>query len=125
MNQSFLPWWLVLLLGLWAVALAVWQHPAISRESRLWAGFSISIYLAYLFLAIGFGPSNGPVDSATQSIAQISVVAMLVCIAVGLSFGVMLVGSISACQQRLYYVLFVVAGAGFCALNRAIEIAIG
>lgn len=125
MNQSFLPWWLVLLLGLWAVALAVWQHPAISRESRLWAGFSILIYLAFLFLAIGFGPSNGPVDSTTQSIAQISFIATLVCIAVGLSFGVMLLGSISANQQRLCYVLFAVAGSGFCALNRALEIAIG
>ena len=125
MNQSFLPWWLVLLLGLWAVALAVWQHPAVSRESRLWAGFSILIYLAFVFLAIGFVPATGPVDLKTKSIAQISVVGMLVCIAIGLSFGVVMLGSISASQQRLCYAIFSVAGSGFCALNRSIEFAFG
>ena len=67
MDEPFLPWWLVLLLGMWAVALAVWQHPSVHREVRLWAGFLILVYSGLIFLALGFvslpfgpAPSSAP-----------------------------------------------------------------
>lgn len=64
MNESRLPWWLVLLLGIWIAALSVWGSPRAAREVRWGAGLLSLVYLALIFLALGGDPRASSTLSA-------------------------------------------------------------
>ena len=53
MDDSRIPWWLVVLLGIGVTGLAVWQSPRWKLQLRLGAGALALVYLALLAVAIG------------------------------------------------------------------------
>ena len=125
MDEQFLPWWLVLLLGLWTAALTIWQHPLVNREVRLWAGLSLSVYLGLIFLAVGLGPRGAGTGTVFLARAQFVSIGVVICIAMGLVSSVWMLGRTSLRSRRLCYTVVTLASAGFCALTHAFEIAIG
>lgn len=124
MDEPFLPWWLMLLLAMWAIALTVWQFPAIHREIRLWAGLSVLVYLGLIFVALGLGPRSDGKDLAISSQSVLMHVGMAICIAISLTAGVGVSGRVSPTIRRLCYVGLTLANAGACALLQAPEISI-
>ena len=125
MDEPFLPWWLVLLLGMWAGALAVWQHPSVHREIRLWAGLSTLVYLGLIFLALGVRPRVTAVASSHLVSDRIVNFGLAVCIIASLTAGVWMLGRIATRSRHLCYVVLTLSNAGFCFLVRAPELAVG
>ena len=56
MVESRLPWWLVLLLGVWVAGLTVWSWPRAQRQVRWGAGLLSLVYLVLLVTALGGDP---------------------------------------------------------------------
>lgn len=52
-DETFLPWWMVLLLGLWATALTVWQQSPLRRDNRLLAAAFSLLYVGLICIALG------------------------------------------------------------------------
>jgi hypothetical protein len=112
MDEPFLPWWLMLLLGMWAAAIVVWQHPLKNREVRLWAVALALVYLGLIFVALGCMPAANQVIPTA-------------CAVVSLISGIWMMGQISARSGRICYVVTTVANATFCGLVQGPEIACG
>lgn len=125
MDEPFLPWWLVLLLGMWAVALAVWQHPAVHREVRLWAGLSTLVYLGLIFMALGIRPRLNPADPPSLVSTRVVHAGQAICICVSLTASVWMLGRLAPRSRHLCYVVLTTSNAGFCFLARAPELAVG
>jgi hypothetical protein len=126
MGEPFLPWWLILLLGMWATALTLWRHPSIPRELCWWSGLATLIYSALILVALIPGiPSN--VSSATSAIGTNSLVRweLMLCCAVTLSTGIWIVGRTSTGSRCLCYVILTITNGGACALLGSPELAIG
>jgi hypothetical protein len=126
MGEPFLPWWLVLLLGMWATALTLWRHPSVSRELCWWSGLATLIYSALILLALIPGiPSNvspGSSASETHSLVRWS---LMPGFAVILAASIWIAGRTTTGSRRLCYVILTITNAGICALLGSPEIAFG
>lgn len=125
MSEPFLPWWLVLLLGMWATALALWRHPSVPRELCWWSGLAALIYSLLILLALT--PANRP-DGSSAALAAIDHSVrwgIVACAVVILSAGLWHVGRTTAAARRLAYGILTVGNAGCCALLGAPELACG
>ncbi len=125
MDESFLPWWLVLLLGMWAAALTLWQHPSVHREVRLWAGLSTLVYLGLIFLALGLGGRVANAEGSWLAAFRLDKVGLAGCVIVSLTSSVWMLGRLSVRSRRLCYVLLTTSNAAFCALVQGPEMALG
>lgn len=124
MNETFLPWWLLLLLGLWALALTIWQNPHAHRELRFWSGVSAIAYLGLFFLAVGAGSRPSESQPAADAASGWMYVE-LVCIGFSLVAAIWSLGRLSASAKELCYLLFTLANAGICACLQSAELAFG
>ena len=117
MDEPFLPWWLMLLLAMWATAFAVWRQPAFHREVRLWAGLLTLVYVALIFLALGFGahrPSAGPSPLANVRLLDLG---LAICIVTSLAASVWIFGGIAVRGRQVCYVILTLANAAYCVLQ--------
>lgn len=116
MDEAFLPWWVVVLLGMWSISLTVWQHPSVHREVRLWAGLLSLVYMALIFLALGMGLRTS--ISAPNQLTRIllSYLGLGLCGLLSLSASVLLLARISRSSRQLCYVVVTLANAGLCAI---------
>ena len=122
MEESYLPWWLILLLGMWAASFAVWQHPRVNPEIRHWAGIATWVYLLLSFVALSIGLTSAGTAVISQGVTQAGVV---VCIVLGVSASVWMWGPFSEQSQIVGYVIFTLASAGICLLMSSVWLAAG
>ena len=120
MDDPFLPWWLVLLLGMWGVALTLWRHPAVDREFRLWAGLATLVYCGMIFLAMGGRSQPGGTSSL-----QISDLLFYVLVAISLTASVWSISRFAFPSRQIAYVLLAVANASLCSYWNQIEVGLG
>lgn len=125
MAESYLPWWLILLVGMWAIALVVWQHPSVHRELRWWAGLLTLVYMGFFFVALGKTPSATATSSAAVALPALSMAGLGLCMMISLSAGVWYVGRASELSRHFGYVVITLANCGVAFLMRAPEVAIG
>lgn len=125
MDELFLPWWTVLLLGMWAAALTLWMHPSVHREIRFWAGVSTLVYLVLIFLALGGG--HAAAGSATTDSSRFRLFNLVLAfgIAISLLASVWSLGRVSLPCKQICYVVLTFADAGICALFQQFEVSIG
>jgi len=125
MNDPLIPWWLVLLLGMWAVALTLWVHPNVHREVRLWSGLSTLVYLALIFLAIGANLHQDLPSLSPTALSRLADISFAICLAVSLTASVYCLGRISLPCRRLAYLVHTLANACLCVLLQQPEVAFG
>ena len=125
MNDSFIPWWLALLLGMWAVALTLWVHSSVHREVRLWSGLSTLVYLALIFLALRVSPRQDLPLVTRSTLSRVADFSFAVCLAVSLTASVYCSGRVSLPCRRLGYLIHTFANACLCALLHQPEVALG
>lgn len=120
MDDPFLPWWLVLLLGMWAVALTVWCYPRVNREIRLWAGLATLFYCLLIFLALGGGGGSGGERS-------ISVSDLLLCVlmAISITASIWIISRFPVQSRQIAYVILTGANTLVCFYWRQFEVALG
>lgn len=124
MEESFLPWWLMFLLGMWAVALALWQSPSIHREVRLWSGLATLVYLALIFHSVPSGARATGTQSSPAMADTFTTIASIGCMALSLLASVWVLSQASRTSRRLSYSILTVSNAGFCASVGEPELAI-
>jgi|GEM_PF-1921071 len=125
MDEPFLPWWVVVLLGMWSISLTVWQHASIHREVRMWAGCLSLVYLTLIFLALGVGlrtPVTTPVQLTRIPLRSFG---FGLCGLVSLTASVWLLGRISRTARQLCYIVATLANASVCAILQVPVISIG
>ncbi len=114
MVESRLPWWLVLLLGVWVAGLSVWSWPRAQRQIRWGAGLLSLVYLALLFTALGGDPrtipSVGVVSRGTVTVSWGFVVSS----AVAVLAGVFLLGRPAGRGPWAWFVVLTMANAASC-----------
>ncbi len=125
MSEIFLPWWLVLLLVMWATAVTAWYHPRVHREVRLWAGMSTLLYLGLIFWVIGASSASKAVTPSIIARSPLIDIGFVVCAIVSLTTSTWLVGHVSPSSRRLGYVACTLANSSAAAVMSAPEIAIG
>ena len=125
MNDSFIPWWLALLLGMWAVALTLWVHPSVHREVRLWSGLLTLVYLALIFLALRVNPRQDLPSLTRSTLSRIADFSFAVCLAASLAASVYCLGPVSLKFRRLGYLIHTFANACLCVFLHQPEIALG
>ena len=113
MNESRLPWWLVLLLGVWIAALSVWGSPRAAREVRWGAGLLSLVYLALIFLALGGDPRALPTLSAAVPRGVMAAVSAI-CAGIALLAGVCLLGQPTWRGRLMGFLIFTVANGLNC-----------
>ena len=114
MVESRLPWWLVLLLGVWVAGLSVWSWPRAQRQVRWGAGLLSLAYLVLLFQALGGDPRTVSMSGvAPRGMAAVSW-SFLVSSAVALLAGVCLVGRPAPRGQWIWFVTLTTANAVSC-----------
>lgn len=121
MDEPFLPWWLVILLGMWVIAMSIWQRSGLHREVRLWAGLAALIYVGLIFLALGLGSQS---DSLASTFNFSSVV-LIFSMAIGIAAGLWGIGRCSTTSRRLSYVVLTCANACYCFQRDATIPAVG
>ena len=125
MDDLYFPWWSLLLLGMWSVALTLWMSPSLHREFRLWSGLSTLFYLVLIFMAFGNSPrTTNTVASPTSRIGFLDFCATSL-IAISLTAGVWLLGPISSRCRKSCYVVLTVANASLCAILKQPEVGCG
>lgn len=122
MEESYLPWWLIVLLGMWVASFAVWQHPRAHREVRVWSGIATWVYLLLIFVALGIGLHNSGFDFVPRDLMQAG---LAICICVGLAASVWMRGPFTAQSQSISYVMMTLTSAGFCLCLGSVWIAAG
>ena len=125
MDAIFLPWWLILLLGMWAVALTIWQLPTVNREVRLWMGLATLVYFGLIFTALTVGPQPTNSDSPSLPFFQFTNIGLVICMAIGLIAGTWLLGRAPWNSRCLAYVVLTLCHSGICVLLGCPEVAIG
>lgn len=108
--ESRLPWWLVLLLGVWVAGLTLWSSSSAHRQIRWGAGLLTLVYLVLLFMALGGEPRVG---SAIRGMAALPT-AFLLGNAVALVAAVFLLGRPSSSGQLIWFIVLTVANAASC-----------
>ena len=121
MDEPFLSWWLIVLAGMWSIAITIWQSSTFRRETRLWAGLLATIYLSLIFVAFG-SLSRGFTSSSLVNLRNF---AMVGSVAASSIIFVWMFGQIGTQGRRLCYTLVLAANAGLCATLGATEIYLG
>jgi hypothetical protein len=125
MDDPFLPWWSVLLLGMWSAAVTVWIHPSVHREMRVWAGLLTLVYIGLIFMALGGGPAVPNGKTTTSSHFGSRDLFLTVLIAISLTASVCSIGRLSSQCRTLCYVLLTLTNSGICVLLKQPEVAMG
>lgn len=113
MNESRLPWWLVLLLGVWIMALSVWGSSRAAREVRWGAGLLSLVYLALIFLALGGDPRASSTLSAAVPRGAAEAVSAI-CAGSALLAGVCLLGQPTRRGRLMGFLLLTIANGVNC-----------
>ncbi len=113
MNESRLPWWLVLLLGVWIVALSAWGSSRAAREVRWGAGLLSLVYLALIFFALGGDPRALPTLSAAVPRGAAAAVSAI-CAVIALLVGLCLLGQPTRRGRLMGILLFTIANGVNC-----------
>jgi hypothetical protein len=110
MDDSRIPWWLVLLVGIGVTGLAVWQSARWKLPIRLGAGALAMLYLVLLAIAVG-GDPRGMATARTGSLKEV-----LTTLLGGLSVtsAVLLSGRPAFRGQLVWFGLMSLANAGIC-----------
>ncbi len=119
MHESRLPWWLVLLLGVWIAALSVWGSSRASREVRWGAGLLSLVYLALIFLALGRDLRALPSAAVSRGTA---VTVSHCCMAITMLAGVCLLGHLSRRGRLMWFILLTVANGANCFAIGAVSV---
>ncbi|MEK6257335.1 MAG: hypothetical protein AABP62_01835 [Planctomycetota bacterium] len=114
MVESRLPWWLVLLLGVWVAGLSIWSWPRAQREVRWGAGLLSLVYLVLLFTALGGDPRTVQTSSAVPRGAATGSWAFAVTSAMTVLAGVFLLGRPSGRGQLAWFLGLTVGNAASC-----------
>lgn len=126
MGEPFLPWWLVLLLGMWSTALTLWRHPSVPRELCGWSGLATLIYSGLILLALVTGVPSTDSPVPTGGAPHLSVRwGLSICCMVVLATSIWIVGRTTTDSRRLCYTVLTAANAAVCALLGSPEIAVG
>ena len=119
MDDSRIPWWLILLLGVAVAGLAVWQSSRWTLQLRLRAATLALIYLAMLAFVIGGDPHTGTTarvwrlaDLLTAGLCGVSVLS-----------AVFLAGRPQYRGQLVWFGLLSLSNAGICAVFGLVGIA--
>ena len=110
MDDSRIPWWLVVLLGIGVTGLAVWQSPRWKLQLRLGAGALALVYLALLAVAVG-GDPLGIAAARSWRLADLLVTGLG---GVSLTSAVLLSGRPALRGQLIWFGLMSLANAGIC-----------
>ena len=110
MDDSRIPWWLVVLLGIGVTGLAVWQSSRWKRQLRLGAGALALVYLALLAVAVG-GDPLGIAAARSWRLADLLVTGLG---GVSLTSAVLLSGRPALRGQLIWFGLMSLANAGIC-----------
>ncbi len=114
MAESHLPWWLVLLLGVWVAGLSLWSWPRARRQVRWGAGLLSLVYLVLLFIAVGGDPRAVPTAGAVpRGLAAVSW-SFLVSSAVALLAAVCLLGRPAPSGQLSWFMVLTLANSASC-----------
>src|SRR5258708_1816219 len=123
MEESFLPWWLILLLVMCAVALTLWQSAFIHRELRLWSGLATLVYLGLIFLVLRSNSVASSSLSAASSPGGIAYLGSIIGMAISLTASLWLLGRGSLHSRHLSYLLLTIVNAVACVLWNEPEVA--
>ncbi len=114
MVESRLPWWLVLLLGVWVASLTVWSWPRAQRQVRWGAGLLSLVYLVLLVTALGGDPRivlpAGLVPRGTAAVSWPFVASS----GVAVLAGVFLLGGPSGRGSWAWFLVLTLANAANC-----------
>ena len=110
MDDSRVPWWLVLLLGVCAAGLAVWQSARPQRQLRWGAGVLTLFYLGLLAAAVAGLPGKSAIEFSWQN-PQTALNALC---AVSLVLALLVTGRPSDRGQLVWFGLLSLANAGIC-----------
>lgn len=125
MDGQYLPWWSILLLGMWAVAVTLWIHPKVDRELRLWAGLACLVYIVLIFLALTASPAPDPGNlGGSLKIGMVEILSGLL-IAISLTACLWSLSPISHECRQACYTAFTLANAGLCLLFGQWELSVG
>jgi hypothetical protein len=127
MDESRLPWWLVVLLGVWVIALTVWQSSRWKPEIRWRAGGLSLVYLGLLVFALFRDPR--PVTSASDAIIStrwnaaeiVRVLASLIAITAAL----FILAGPSRRGGLIWFAVLSLANAAICFASGAMAAAVG
>lgn len=122
MVDSRLPWWLILLLGVWVISLTLWSWPRAQREIRWGAGLLSLAYLLLIFLALGGDPRTAAIASEEVVGSAAKSWPVLMANAVGLVAGFLLLGRPQSRGQLTWYTLLTLANATSCLASGAIGV---
>jgi hypothetical protein len=67
MDSTLLPWWSVLLVVLWLIALILWIRPGTHPEIRRWSGVAAFVYAVLLLATLASSAAARPSVTTTQS----------------------------------------------------------
>ena len=109
MVESRLPWWLVLLLGVWVAGLSLWSWPRARRQVRWGAGLLSLVYLVLLFIALGGDPRAVPTAGAVPRGMAAVPWSFLVSSAVALLAAVCLLGRPAPSGQLIWFIVLTLA----------------
>ena len=128
MDVPLFPWWLMLLVGMWAVAITFWLHPASHREIRMWAGLSTLVYLGLIFLALRVVPQTQSSDHLSANDTRSTSpqqIGLAICVMTSLTASVWLLGPVSPRRKRICYLIVTLANAIVCFMVQQPEAALG
>jgi len=114
MVESRLPWWLVLLLGVWVASLSVWSWSRASRELRWGAGLLSLVYLGLLCVALGGDPRVVTISGAVSPRVSITNWSGLVSGVTAVLAAVMLLGRPSVRGQWSWFLVLTLANSANC-----------
>lgn len=112
MDDSRIPWWLVVLLGICVTGLALWQSSRWKLQFRCGAGALGLIYLALLVFAIGGTPRGAP-PAQSRGLTDLLVISLS---GLSLLFAVLLSGRPPLRGQLAWFGLFSLSNGGICFL---------
>lgn len=117
MDDSRIPWWLVLLLGIGMAGLAVWQSSRWKPQLRFGAGALGLVYLALLAYLIGGDPRAGMAARAWQlpSLLSVGFCSLSVIAAV------LMAGRPAYRGQLVWFLVFSLSNAALCCVWGAVS----
>jgi hypothetical protein len=125
MHDSFFPFWLAVLLGMWSVAFTLWVRSNVHWEVRLWSGLATLVYLALIFLALRVNSGQEFPLASRSTVSQLIDFSFGVCVAVSLAASLYCSGRVTSQCRRAAYLAHTLANACICAMLERPEIALG
>ena len=122
MAESRLPWWLVLLLGVWVSGLSLWSWPRAQRQVRWGAGLLSLVYLVLLFMALGGDSRAVPTAGAVPRGMAVVSWSFLVSSTVTLLAGVCLLGRPSPNGQLIWFIVLTLGNSANCFVCGSVSI---